>query len=111
MSNPITFDLALKKAIEDYLETVDLPDIQFEAKLGSKGTTLTVKFGCFGLDPDSDQAELALSRKPGAPIQEIEIAQLVYQAMTQFLTNALAVKLRLHELTATAREKPKIHLP
>jgi hypothetical protein len=109
MSSPFLLDPALRKAIDDYIATIadGLPDVTFITKMGLKGTTLTIKFGCLGLNPEEDKAELNFAREPNTPIQELEIANLILQAIGAFLGQVLIAKLRLAELG----NKPKIHVP
>jgi hypothetical protein len=109
MSSPLLLDPALRKAIDDYLDTIreGLPDLKFTTKMGLKGTTLTIGFGCFAMNPDEDKAELNFAREPNSPIQELEIANLIMQAIGAFLGQALIVRMRLPELSA----KPKILVP
>jgi hypothetical protein len=108
-SHSLLLDPVLRKAIDEYLDTIreGLPEIKFTTKMGLKGTTLTIGFDCFGMKSSEDKAEISFAREPNSPIQELEIANLVMQAIGTFLGQVLIVRMRLPELSA----KPKILVP
>jgi len=105
-------DPQLKKVIDEYIETVDLPGITFSTKMTINGVRVTITINTLGLVDEVAVMDLARATQDVPTL--LQIVPYFGQALGQILSAAVAKGLRVPEIQAMIQQeppKPQIILP